>query len=179
MTHITDDLKLLLSEEQVADTVHRVAGEVRRDYQNGPPVFIGILKGAFMFLADLVRAFGLPAELDFVRMATYGSSDAPEKEPVVTQDIILDITGRDVVLVEDIVDTGSSLAYLVDHFSARSPRSLKIAALIDRRGRRRCDVKLDYVGVSLESGFIVGYGMDFAERYRNLPAIYELQSQDD
>ena len=175
MPRSQDHLRQLLSEAQIAEAVGKVAAEIRHDCEGTTPVLIGILKGAFMFMADLVRALGLPVELDFVRMSTYGTSDSPSKKPAIRNDISIDIKDRHVILVEDIVDTGSSLAYLVEHLAARSPRSLRIAALIDRRGRRRCEVHLDYVGIALESGFIVGYGLDFAERYRYLPAIYELQ----
>lgn len=175
MNRTSEHLTLLVSEKQIADTVRRVAAEIRRDAKETTPVCVGILKGAFVFMADLLRALGEPVELDFARVSSYADSDSPVSEPVVEHDISLDIEGRDVLLIEDIVDTGRSLACLVEHLSARSPRSLKIAALVDKRTRRQFRVRLDYVGIIFEGGFLVGYGMDFAERYRNLPAIYELR----
>lgn len=179
MAHAVEDLRLLVSEEQIADTVQRLADQIRRDIADTTPVCIGILKGAFIFMADLLRSLGTPVELDFVRVSSYGDSDSPASEPTIEHDVTVDIAGRDVILIEDIVDTGSSLVHLVERFRARSPRSVKIAALVDKRTRRESEVRLDYVGMTLEAGFVVGYGMDFAERYRNLPAIYELLRQDE
>ncbi|RJP66265.1 MAG: hypoxanthine phosphoribosyltransferase [Candidatus Abyssobacteria bacterium SURF_17] len=178
MSEANERLKELISEQRIAEAVQRLAAEIRHDVKGRTPVLIGVLKGAFMFMADLVRVLGEPVELDFIRISTYGRSDSPIREPTIACDITLDVKGRDVIVVEDIVDTGSSLNYLVKHLAARCPRSLKIAALIDKRGRRHCEVKVDYVGIPLECGFIVGYGIDYAERYRYLPAICELKKKE-
>jgi hypoxanthine phosphoribosyltransferase len=174
----TRDGKLvaLYSRQEIEQTVKRIADEIARDRDESQKLLlVCVLKGAFIFMADLVRALDFPVQIDFVRISTYADSQSPQKKPVISKDVDADIAGRNVIVVEDIVDTGFSIRHLLDTFSARKPKSLKLAALIDKRSRREVDVKIDYSGFTLEDGFIVGYGVDFAENYRHLPEIYVIK----
>ncbi len=170
-----EELKLLISAEEIAKRVKELAAQISQDYKGREVVFIGILKGAFIFLADLVRAVDLPQlEIDFVRLASYGKSDTSSGEVQITKDIELSIQGKDVIVVEDIVDTGYTLAYLRDVLKLHEPRSVKICCLIDKAERREIEMEIDYCGFKVPKGFLVGYGLDFAEKYRHLSGIYEI-----
>ncbi len=170
-----EELKLLISAEEIAKRVKELAAQISQDYKGREVVFIGILKGAFIFLADLVRAVDLPQlEIDFVRLASYGKSDTSSGEVQITKDIELSIQGKDVIVVEDIVDTGYTLAYFRDVLKLHEPRSVKICCLIDKAERREIEMEIDYCGFKVPKGFLVGYGLDFAEKYRHLPGIYEI-----
>ncbi len=162
----------LYSAEDIRRRVAELAAAIRADAGEDELVLVGILKGAFVFLADLVRALGVPAKVDFVRVASYGERTESAGRVAITKDVELDLAGRDVVVVEDILDSGLTARVLLDHLAHRRPRSLRLCALVDKREHRRAPVEADYVGFTLERGFIVGYGIDYAERYRHLPAIY-------
>lgn len=166
-----EELKLLFSQKEIAQTVARLAREISADYADKRLVLVGVLKGAFVFLADLVRQLTIPVEIDFVRIASYGSEKESSGKITVTKEVEIPLEGRDVLVVEDIVDTGLSLRFLVDHICAQSPSSLKICALLDKKPKRKVEVQVDYIGFEIEEGFIVGYGLDFDERYRYLPEI--------
>lgn len=166
--------RLLFSSEEIARHVGRLAREISEDYQGGDLVIVGILKGVFIFLADLVRQLTIPVEIDFVRLASYGSETTSSGTVRLSLDVELNLAGRDVLIVEDIVDSGLTLAFLREHLLTRRPRSLRICALVDKGERRSVGVGLDYVGLHLDKGFVVGYGLDCKECYRYLPAIYEL-----
>ncbi len=169
------ELKLLISAEEIARRVKELGSQITRDYAGRPVVFIGILKGAFIFLADLVRAVDLPdLEIDFVRLSSYGKSDTSSGEVKITKDIELTIKGKDVIVVEDIVDTGYTLEYFQEVLKLHEPRSVRICCLIDKAERRKARIKIDYCGFKIPKGFLVGYGLDFAEKYRHLPGIYEI-----
>ena len=172
MSH--SERRLVFSSDEIARQVKRLAQEISRDYQGGDVVVVGILKGVFIFLADLVRQLTIPVEIDFVRLASYGSGTTSSGTVRLTHDVELSLEGRDVLIVDDIVDSGLTLAFLREHFSTRKPRSVRICALIDKGERRATEVTLDYVGLHLDRGFVVGYGLDCKECYRYLPAIYEL-----
>ncbi len=170
-----EELKLLISEEEIKERVKVLASQISADYRGREVVFIGILKGAFIFLADLVRAVDLPdVKIDFVRLASYGKSDTSSGEVQITKDIELSIQGKDVIVVEDIVDTGYTLAYFRDVLKLHEPRSVRICCLIDKAERREVEIEIHYCGFKIPKGFLVGYGLDFAEKYRHLPAIYEV-----
>uniref|UniRef100_A0A832GQD7 Hypoxanthine phosphoribosyltransferase n=1 Tax=Caldimicrobium thiodismutans TaxID=1653476 RepID=A0A832GQD7_9BACT len=170
-----EKLRKILSEELIKRRIQELAQAIEKDFPEEPLVFIGTLKGAFIFLADLVRALSnRPLEIDFVRVKSYGLSDTSSGEVTITKDVEVSLEGKNVILVEDIVDTGLTLEFLRRHLALHKPKSLKVCALIDKRERRKVEVPLDYVGFSLEKGFLVGYGLDYAERYRHLPGIYEV-----
>lgn len=169
-------LKLLFSRNRIADEVTRLAQEISRDHPDREILLIGVLKGSFLFFADLVRAITSPTVVDFVRLASYGSDTQSSGIVEMRKDLELPVKGRDVVIVEDIVDSGYTLESLFLRLMQREPRSLKICTLIDKRARREVDIEADYVGIRMDKGFIVGYGLDYDERYRNLPDIYLLES---
>lgn len=165
-------LKLLYSRRQIATQVNRVAEEISGDYPNQEILLVGVLKGSFLFIADLARAISVPVVIDFVRLASYGSETRSSGIVEFRKDLELPIRGRDVIIVEDIVDSGFTLETLYYQLSLREPKSLKICTLINKTGRREVDIAPDYVGLTLDDGFIVGYGLDYDEQYRNLPDIY-------
>jgi hypoxanthine phosphoribosyltransferase len=171
-------LQLLISAEEVEQHVDAVAVQINNDYDSRNPVLIGILKGSFVFLADLVRRLRFPVEIDFVRLASYGTNAETSGEIRITKDIELAVQGRDVIVVEDIVDTGTTLAWYLQHLRSYQPASVKVCALIDKHERRLADVSLDYVCIRVDKGFLVGYGLDFSEKFRNLPGIHEVQFLD-
>jgi hypoxanthine phosphoribosyltransferase len=160
--------------DELAATLDGLAARINQDYKGKSLVLIGILKGAFIFMADLARRLAPPVTMDFVRLASYGDDTRTSGQVKITKDIELSIEGRDVLIVEDIVDTGITLKWYLEHLEPYKPRSVRICALIDKYERREVELALDYVGISVQSGFLVGYGLDFSERHRNLPAIYEV-----
>ena len=172
---MAERLKPLFSPEEIAKAVQRLASEISTDYRGKRPLLIGVLKGAFVFLADLIRHLTIPVEVDFVRLSSYGSGMVSSGRIRVTKELESEIEGRDVLIVEDIVDTGLSLRYLVDDLRSRRPATLRICTLVDKKARRQVEVEVDYVGFEIEEGFIVGYGIDYDERYRELPAIYVVE----
>ncbi|MCD6319353.1 MAG: hypoxanthine phosphoribosyltransferase [Candidatus Desulfofervidaceae bacterium] len=165
--------ELVLSRTQIEERVKELAEEITEDYKGRSPILIGILKGAFIFLADLARQIKLPVKIDFVRLVSYGEKDYSDGNVRLTKDVELPIKGEDIIVVEDIVDSGYTIAFLLKHLARREPASLKVCALIDKSERREIEVKIDYVGFKA-SGFLVGYGLDFNEQYRCLPEIYTL-----
>jgi hypoxanthine phosphoribosyltransferase len=167
------DRHLVISREQLHATVNAIGARISADYAGKDLVMIGILNGAFIFLADLVRTVTIPHQIDFIRVASYGQSDSSSGTIRMAKDVELDIKDRHVLLVEDIVDTGTTLAWLTERFRDRQAASVKICALIDKKERRQTEVRLDYIGFA-QDGFLVGYGLDFAEQYRYLPEIYSL-----
>lgn len=164
-----------ISKDELERQLDELAGRINRDYEGKCLLIIGILKGAFMFLADLVRRLSIPVEVDFVRLKSYGSSTQTSGVIQITKDVEMEIRGRDVLVVEDIVDTGTTLAWYLDHLKNLEPASVKICTLVDKHERREVEVPVDYVCVRLEKGFLVGYGLDFSEKHRNLPGIYEVE----
>ncbi|MCX7816891.1 MAG: hypoxanthine phosphoribosyltransferase [Syntrophales bacterium] len=164
--------EILYSREDIKKRVEELARQINADYKGKDPVIIGILKGAFVFMADLIRHLEIPCTVDFIRLASYGSGSISSGEIKVTKDIETDIKGKDVLVVEDIIDTGLTLRYLVDLLRERGPSSLKVCALIDKRLRRRVEFEADYVGFTMDDGFVVGYGLDYNEQDRSLPDVY-------
>ena len=169
------DKKMVFSQEEIASRVAELGLVLTKRYSGRQLLVIGILNGAFVFMADLVRAIDLPLEIDFVRVASYGSGTVSSGEIKFTKNVEIPLAGKDVLLVEDIVDTGRTLAYLKQILRGHNPSSLKVCALIDKKERRTVDVEVDYPGFELSEGFLVGYGLDCAEQYRNLASIYHLQ----
>ncbi len=165
-------LSPLLSREQIDSTVKDLAERISRDYRGKELILVCILKGAFIFLSDLVRQLKIPVKIDFVRLASYGSGMESSGRIEITKDVELPLEGRDVLIIEDIVDTGRTLLFLRDRLVLANPRSVKICALLDKKARREVEIEVDYLGREVEDVFVVGYGIDFNENYRSLPEIY-------
>jgi hypoxanthine phosphoribosyltransferase len=163
-------MNVLISADDIQRRVHSLAEEIRRDHPDGVHL-VCVLKGAFVFLADLSRQLPATTTLDFMAVSSYGTSTKSSGQVQVLKDLGSPVEGRDVVIVEDIVDTGLTLTYLQDIIRARSPRHLRTACLLSKPSRRKIDVKVEYVGFTIEDKFVVGYGLDYAEQYRNLPYI--------
>ena len=163
--------RVLLTEEEIHKRVRELGEEITRDYAGKEPIFVGVLKGCFVFMADLVRCVELPGSVDFMVVSSYGAGVNTSGAVAILKDLSQDIEGRDVVIVEDILDTGVTLHYLTKYLANRKPASLTIATLLDKPDRRRADVKAKYVGFTVPDAFVVGYGLDYAEKYRNLPYI--------
>jgi len=164
-------LKILISRDEIAETVTRLASEIKMDYQGKQPLLIGILKGCFVFMADLIRQLDMPLELDFVKLSSYGTARETSGKVNMVQGLKTPLRGRDVLVVEDIVDTGLTISYLLDYLSKRKPASLKLCTLTDKPSRRRIPVSIDYLGFTIPDKFIVGYGTDCNEDFRYLPDI--------
>lgn len=169
-------LKLLISREEIAAQVKRLGEEISRDYPEREILLVCVLKGSFLFFSDLVRCITPAILTDFVRLASYGSGTRSSGNVDIRLDMEISAKGRDVIIVEDIIDTGLTLEKLYGHILRREPRSLKICTLIDKKARRETSIQADYVGITLEDGFIVGYGLDFDERYRNLSDIFLVEN---
>ena len=166
--------EVVIPEQEIRRRVGELGAAIARDYAGRKLLLVGILNGAFIFTADLARAIDLPLEVDFIRVASYGSSTCSSGTLSLTKDIELSIAGKEVLLVEDIVDTGRTIACLLELLASRGPASLKVCALIDKQERREAEVRVDYAGFTVAEGFLVGYGLDCAEQYRNFPAVYRL-----
>ncbi len=171
MGDINPELVPLINEDEIRSAVIRLAREIAGDYQGKHPLLIGILKGSFIFLADLIRHLDIQLEVDFIRLASYGTGTKTSGKVTLVHDIPISIADRHVLVVEDIVDTGLTTRYLLDYLGSKAPASLKLCALIDKPSRRQMPVKIDYLGFSIPDRFIVGYGIDWREYYRNLPDI--------
>ena len=169
--------EVLFTKEQISLRVGELADEISCDYAGKELIVIGVLKGAFIFMADLIRALSIPCRVDFARLASYGAGAASTGKVVMTKDIETSIRGRDILIVEDIVDTGLTLTFLVGWFKERNPRSLKVCAFLDKRKRRRVPFEADYGGFTIDDGFVVGYGLDFDEKARFLPAVYVIETE--
>ncbi|MBT5775722.1 MAG: hypoxanthine phosphoribosyltransferase [Dehalococcoidia bacterium] len=158
------ELETRFSETEIGAAVARVAGEISRDYAGETPVLVGVLKGSFVFLADLVRALSIPCEVDFIRARSYGAGQTSSGSVEITKDLDGDVAGRHVLVIEDIADTGLTMRAVAEHIEAAGPASVRCCALLVREG---CDDP-EYAGLRIGPGFVVGYGIDFAERYREL-----------
>ena len=169
---------ILLRCEEIEATVKRLAAEIKKDYQGKHPLLIGVLKGSFMFMADLIRLLNFPLEVEFIRLSSYGGSKESSGRIKVVQGLRSPIKGRDILVIEDIVDTGLTISFLLDYLWQRKPTSLKLCALTDKPSRRQVPVTIDYLGFTVPNKFIVGYGLDWDEKFRNLPDICVLEVKD-
>lgn len=165
-------LKKLFSREDIDNAVKKLASLIKRDFDDEKIIFVCLLKGSFMFTSDLVRCINNPSMVDFMRVSSYGNAMTSKGEISITKDLEENIEGENVLIVEDIIDSGLTLKYVSEMLRKRKPKALKICALLDKRARREVEMEADYVGLTIDDGFIVGYGIDFAEQYRNLPEIY-------
>lgn len=166
---------VLIDSLTIQKRIGELGSQIARDYRGKAPHLIAILKGSSIFHADLVRAVELPLSMDFIAVASYGKGDTSSGEVRMLKDVDESLEGKDVLLVDDIVDTGLTLHYLVQNLKARMPKSLKIAALLNKPSRRKIDVPVDYIGFDIPDEFVVGYGLDYDQRYRNLPDIHILR----
>ena len=173
------NIAVLFSEEQIRDRIRELGAEITRDYAGRNPLLIGVLKGALFFLSDLMRAVDTRLSIEFMAISSYGSSTRTSGEVRIMKDLDVPIEGRDILVVEDIVDTGLTLSYLLANLKSRGAASVKLAALLDKFERREKEVPIDYLGFQIPDEFVVGYGLDFAERYRNLPFIGVLKDPSD
>jgi len=169
------ELQELYSAEEIQAAVLRLAAEVRKDYQGKAPLLVGVLKGCFVFMADLVRQLDLPLEIEFIQLSSYGSGRTESSgHAELLQGLRTPIKGRHVLIVEDIVDTGISLRQTLEYLWEREPASLNVCVLFDKPERREVEVPLDYVGLTVPNMFVVGYGLDCDEKYRGLPGLHTL-----
>lgn len=171
-------MEVLIGSDDIQRRVREIGKQIACDHPEGIPLLIGVLRGCVMFVADLMKNLPIPHEIDFVSVSSYEMNAKSSGTPRLVKDIGRDIAGRDVVIVEDIVDSGHTLEFLRDTFLARKPRTLRIASLLDKRDRRQRHVPLDYVGFEIPNRFVVGYGLDYAERFRHLPYVAALSPQE-
>ncbi|HOW56714.1 MAG TPA: hypoxanthine phosphoribosyltransferase [Smithellaceae bacterium] len=164
--------EVLYDRSQIAARVKELAREISDDYQGRDLIVIGVLKGAFIFMADLIRALSIPCRVDFIKVASYGAGTESSGRIKMTKDIETELTGRDVLIVEDIVDSGLTLSWLVDYLKKKNPCSLKVCAFLDKSSRRKVPFTADYTGFTMDDGFVVGYGLDYNEQARYLPEVY-------
>lgn len=165
------NLDVLISEEQIHTRIREIGAQITRDYASRNPLLIGVLKGACLFLSDLLRSIDTRVSIEFMAISSYGSSTRTSGEVRIMKDLDVPVEGRDIIVVEDIVDTGLTLSYLLANLQSRGAATVRLAALLDKYARREKQVKIDYLGFQIPDEFVVGYGLDFAERYRNLPFI--------
>ncbi len=166
------DIRILITETEIAARTTRLARLISEEYQDTEQlVVVGLLRGSFVFIADLVRRIDLPVEVDFMTVSSYGNAMESSRQVRIIQDLMTPIEGRDVLIVEDIIDTGHTLSQVYDILKTREPRSLKVCALLNKPSRREIDVSIDWVGFDIPDEFVIGYGIDFAQQGRNLPHI--------
>lgn len=172
-----DIQEVLYTQEQIQAKVRELGAAVSRDYAGRNPLVICVLKGAFLFMGDLAKSLDIPAEFDFMAVSSYGNAAKSSGEVRIVKDLDAAVEGRDVVIVEDIIDSGLTLSYLIDVLERRNALSVAIVALFDKPGRRSSDLQADYTGFVIPDAFVVGYGLDYAEKYRNLPYVGVLKSE--
>ena len=172
-----DILKILYTEDEIKARVESMGRELYENFQGRDPLFVGVLNGCFMFMADLVRATGLKSELEFIGLSSYRDATKSSGVVQITRDMQRDITGRDLIIVEDILDSGNTLAFLRNYLLSKGARSITIATLLDKPSRRQKAITADYIGFEVPDEFVVGYGLDYAQIYRNLPYIGVLKPE--
>ena len=164
----------LLTEERIQARIKELAAEISRDYKGKVPVFIGVLNGSFIFMSDLIKSVELDCEIDFFKLSSYGDAKISSGKVTMLKELNCDVTDRDIIIVEDIVDSGLSVKYIEDLFSENKPKSMKLVTLLTKPNSVKYDVKIDYIGFNIPSKFVIGYGLDYAQKYRNLRSIYVL-----
>ena len=166
-----DVLRVLLSEDEIREKVRELGGKITADYKNSNLMLVTVLKGAVVFLADLMRQIDVPAEIDFMVVSSYGSGVKSSGVVKIVKDLDVPLAGKDILIVEDILDSGLALSYIKELLESRGARSIRIATLLDKPSRRKVDLQADYIGFSVPDEFVIGYGLDYDEKYRNLPYI--------
>ena len=168
---LQDIEKVLFSEEQIAEKVQEIGAQITKDYEGKNPLIISVLRGSFIFMADLVRAVNIPCEVDFLSVSSYGSGTTSSGEVKIVKDFDNGIAGRHIIVVEDILDSGRTLSYLLSNLKARGAESIALCTFLDKPERRVVPVEVDYCGFTVPDEFIVGYGLDYDQKYRNLPFV--------
>ncbi|MBP3435597.1 MAG: hypoxanthine phosphoribosyltransferase [Clostridia bacterium] len=178
MASMYDDIEsVLFTEEQIAEIVQNMGRQISKDYEGKNLVLVSVLKGSLMFMADLMRAITIPCSIDFLSVSSYGSGTVTSGEVRILKDLDGSLEGKDLLVVEDILDSGVTLSFLLKTLSARNPASVRLCTFLDKPERRRVDIHADYVGASVPDAFIVGYGLDYAEKYRNVPYVGVLKPE--
>ncbi|RMG61305.1 MAG: hypoxanthine phosphoribosyltransferase [Calditrichaeota bacterium] len=166
--------EVLLTEEQIQARIRELGEIISRDYEGKVPILVGVLNGAFLFLADLIRTLSIDCEVDFIKISSYGDARVSSGEITMIKDFSADLRGRDIIVVEDIVDSGLSVQYLKRRINSMRPASLKFVSLLIKKGAAKVELDIDYVGFEIENKFVIGYGLDYKQKKRNLKAIYQL-----
>ncbi len=178
MATIFDDIaETLLTEEQIADIVKKMGKQISEDYQDKNLLLVSVLKGSLVFMADLMREITVPCSIDFLSVSSYGNGTSTTGEVRILKDLDASLEGKDLLVVEDILDSGVTLSFLLKNLLARNPASVRLCTFLDKPERRRVDIKADYIGASVPDKFIVGYGLDYAEKYRNIPFVGVLKPE--
>ena len=178
MATIFDDIaETLLTEEQIADIVKKMGKQISEDYKDKNLLLVSVLKGSLIFMADLMREITIPCSIDFLSVSSYGSGTSTTGEVRILKDLDASLEGKDLLVVEDILDSGVTLSFLLKNLLSRNPASVRLCTFLDKPERRRVDIKADYVGASVPDKFIVGYGLDYAEKYRNVPFVGVLKPE--
>lgn len=172
-----DEFVPFLSVEQIQKRVKELALQISEEYKSSVPVFIGVLNGSFLFLSDLIRYATIDCEIDFFKLSSYGDEKISSGKVKLLKELNCDVNDRDIIIVEDIVDTGLSIKYIEELFEEKSPRSMKVASLLVKSGSLKYNVKIDYIGFTIHDKFVIGYGLDYAQKYRNLRGIYVLNEK--
>ena len=166
----------LLSERQIQERIAELGAQLTNDYAGTIPVFIGVLNGSFSFMSDLIKNVDLDCEIDFFKLSSYGDRKISSGNGTVVKELNCDVDGRDIIIVEDIVDSGLSIKYIEDLFNENNPKSMKVVSLLRKPESLKYNVKIDYIGFDIESRFVIGYGLDYAQKFRNLRSIYVLKN---
>ncbi len=178
MASMLDDIgEILLSEEEIAEIVQNMGRQISEDYKGKNLLLVSVLKGSLVFMADLMRSITVPCSIDFLSVSSYGSGTVTSGEVRILKDLDASLEGKDLLIVEDILDSGVTLSYLLKTLSARKPASIRLCTFLDKPERRRVDIHADYIGASVPDKFIVGYGLDYAEKYRNVPFVGVLKPE--
>ena len=167
-------LQVYIKPSTISKRIKVLADQINRDYEDKIPIFIGVLNGAFLFMSDLIREIKVNCEIDFLKLSSYGDSKISSGQVKTLKELNCDLKGRDIIIVEDIVDSGLSMEYILKTLKRQKPKSIKIASLLIKKGMPKINFKIDYLGFEIENKFVVGYGLDFAQKYRNLKGIYVL-----
>jgi len=171
-----DEFVPLFTEEQIQNRIRELADQISSEYKSSVPVFIGVLNGSFLFMSDLIRYLAIDCEVDFFKLSSYGDAKISSGNVKLLKELNCEVNERDIIIVEDIVDTGLSLKYIEELFSEKRPSSMKVVSLLVKSGSLKYDVKIDYIGFCIPDKFVIGYGLDFAQKYRNLRGIYVLNT---
>ena len=181
MSKLKDTIKIgednfipFLKEDQIQARIKELAEQISKDYRGKVPVFIGVLNGSFIFMSDLIKWVNLDCEIDFFKLSSYGDAKISSGRVTLLKELNCDVTNRDIIIVEDIVDSGLSIKYIEDLFEEKSPKSMKVVTLLMKPNSLKYNVKIDYIGFNIPSKFVIGYGLDYAQKYRNLRSIYVL-----